>query len=49
MVEQLRRNKPAFLQDVGYFQKFFLCLHEQSTRSVSERVDHVTVEWLLLL
>ena len=33
------------MRDVGHFHKVFLCLHERSTRSISERVDLVTVEW----
>ena len=32
-------------RDVGHFHKVFLCLHERSTRSISERVDPATVEW----
>ena len=40
------QSKDAFfLRDAGHFHKVFLCLHDRSTRSISERVDPVTVEW----
>ena len=49
MLESPRCNHQSkrtfLLRDVGHFHKVFLCLHERSTRSISERVDLVTVEW----
>ena len=43
---QSPKQKDLFLlRDVGHFHKVFLCLHERSTRSISERVNLVTVEW----